>query len=195
MLSSIHPLGERTRNHSWWLTISFFTFGATLSGAVVGALLGLAGQILLSSVGQTTLLAGTAAVTFFGGILDLLRVNPWGSSRQVNENWIGHFRGWVYGGAFGVQLGAGIFTYVVTWGVYSALAAELLTASVALGALVGGVFGIGRSLALILAVRIDRPSRLTSFHRRMADLGPIVRRASALTSTGVGVLVMLVVVL
>ena len=188
MLSSIHPLGERARNHSWWITVLSFTIGATLAGAGMGALLGLGGQRLLSALDPAILLAITAGVVALGGLLDLLRVKPWGSRRQVNENWIGHFRGWVYGGAFGVQLGAGIFTYVVTWGVYSTLAAELLTASASLGALVGGIFGVGRSLALILAVRIDRPSRLTSFHRRMSDLGPLVRRSAALTSTAVGVL-------
>ncbi len=195
MLSSIHPLGERARNHKWWITVSAFTLGAILSGATVGGVLGLAGQRLLSAIDPTTRLAITAGVVIVGGVLDLLRVKPVGSTRQVNENWIGHYRGWVYGGAFGMQLGAGIFTFIVTWGIYSTLAAELFTASATLGALVGGIFGMGRSLAIILAVRIDRPSRLTSFHRRMADLGPALRRSAAVVSAGIGVLAIVGVLL
>jgi sulfite exporter TauE/SafE len=188
MLSSIHPLGERARNNRWWVTVSAFALGAITAGAATGAVLGLVGNAILGDLSSTTRLGVTAGVVTIGGVLDLRRVKPWGSSRQVNENWIGHFRGWVYGGAFGVQLGAGVLTYVVTWGVYSTLAAEILTGSAALGALVGAVFGLGRSLALILAVRIDIPSRLTSFHRRMADLGPPLQRSAALSSTGIGVL-------
>ena len=188
MLSSIHPLGERARNNRWSITVSFFTLGSIVSGAAVGGVLGLVGRAFLTTLSPTTRLGITAGVVAVGGGLDLLRGKLWGSSRQVNENWIGHFRGWVYGGAFGAQLGTGVLTYVVTWGVYSTLAAELLTASAALGALVGAVFGLGRSLAVLLTAHVDRPSRLTSFHRRMADLGPVLHRSAALTSAGVGVL-------
>ena len=188
MLSSIHPLVERARNNKWWITVSSFTLGAIAAGMAVGGILGLAGNALLSNLSPTTRLGITAGVVAIGGVLDLLRVEPWGSRRQVNENWIGPFRGWVYGGAFGVQLGTGVVTYVVTWGVYSILAAEILTASAVLGVLVGAIFGLGRSLALILAFRIDIPSRLTLFHRHMADLGPPLQRLAALSSTGIGVL-------
>jgi sulfite exporter TauE/SafE len=195
MLSSIHPLGERARNNRWWITVSSFTLGAIAAGMAVGGILGLAGNALLSNLSPTTRLGITAGVVAIGGVLDLLRVEPWGSRRQVNENWIGPFRGWVYGGAFGVQLGTGVVTYVVTWGVYSILAAEILTASAVLGVLVGATFGLGRSLALILAFRIDIPSRLTLFHRHMADLGPPLQRSAALSSTGIGVLAIMGLIL
>ena len=92
---------------------------------------------------------------------------------------VGHYRGWVYGGAFGAQLGAGLATYVVTWLVYATFLSEALTASPLAGALVGATFGFGRSIALLLAVVIDRPSRLGAFHRRMADLGVVVHRIAA----------------
>jgi hypothetical protein len=51
--------------------------------------------------------------------------------------------------------------------------------SPASGAAVGATFGLGRSLGLWLAARVDRPSRLTAFNRRLAAAGPVVRRASA----------------
>ena len=188
MLSSIHPLGERARHNRWGLTVGAFTVASTLAGAVVGAGLGWVGSLLVGSIEEASLLLGTAVLALTAGALDLARVRPPGPERQVNEAWIGHYRGWVYGGAFGVELGIGVMTFVVTWGVYATYGAQLLSASPWRGAVVGGVFGFGRSLALLLARRIDRPSILTDFHRRMADLGLPVRRGAALSLAVAGVL-------
>jgi hypothetical protein len=195
MLSSIHPLGERARNNRWWVTATAFTLGASAAGGVVGGSLGWGGGLILGDASLGLRLGLTALVFVVAGVLDLVRISPWGPTRQVNEHWIGHYRGWVYGGAFGVELGAGVATYVVTWGVYATLAAEVLTASWLQGAVVGAIFGLGRSMALLLAVRIDRPSRLTAFHRRMAQLGPLLRRTSAAATVGLGTLGALVLVL
>ena len=188
MLSSIHPLGERARHNRWGLTVGSFTVASTMTGALVGTALGWAGSLLLGSVEAIALLLGTAILALIAGGLDLARVKPPGPERQVNEAWIGHYRGWVYGGAFGAELGLGVMTFVVTWGMYATYGAQLLSASPWRGAAVGGVFGFGRSLALLLARRIDRPSRLTGFHRRMADLGLPVRKGAALTLAVAGVL-------
>lgn len=127
--------------------------------------------------------------------LDLARIDPPGPERQVNETWIGHYRGWVYGGAFGAELGLGLATFVVTWGVYATFAAEFLSASPSSGAIIGAIFGIGRSLALVAAVWVDRPSRLTAFHARMASIGLPVHRGSAIASVAVGLIISLEVVL
>jgi hypothetical protein len=188
MLSSIHPLGERARHNRWGLTVGAFTVASTMTGAVVGTGLGWVGSLLVGSIEETSLLLGTAVLALTAGALDLIRVRPPGPERQVNEAWIGHYRGWVYGGAFGVELGIGVMTFVVTWGVYATYGAQLLSASPWRGAVVGGVFGFGRSLALLVARRIDRPSILTDFHRRMADLGLPVRRGTALSLAVAGVL-------
>lgn len=173
MLSSIHPLGERTRNNRWSTTVAAFTLGAVGTAAAVGALLGWSGSRLIDLQAGATI-AAMGAIALTAGALDTLGVPAPGPERQVNEHWIGSFRGWVYGGAFGAQLGAGLTTYVVTWGVYATLAVELLSGSALGGAVIGGVFGLGRSMGLLLAGRIDRASRLTTFHDRMARLGPVM---------------------
>lgn len=189
MLSSIHPLGERARHNRWWLTVTAFTVGAVVSGAGLGLLLGAMGSFL-PEVATTTLLVATALLALTAGILDIAGVEAPGPRRQVNENWIGSFRGWVYGGGFGLELGLGLFTYVVTWGVYAMMASAVLTTSPVLGAVVGAAFGLGRSATLWLAVVVDRPSRLTSFNRRLAEAGPLVRRGSAIGFTLLGVVAM-----
>ena len=183
MLSSIHPLGERARHNRWAITATAFTIGAVIVGAAIGALAGLAGSAFdgawrWAAVGATTLLAG---------LLDISRVTPPGPRRQVNEDWIGTFRGWVYGIGFGAQLGAGAATYVVTWGVWATLVAAFLAGGPLPGAIVGATFGIGRSVLLLLAGRVDRPSRLTSFNRRMADLASPVARGVAVAFIALGI--------
>jgi len=178
MLSSIHPLGERARHNRWALTVTAFTVGAVISGSLVGLALGAVGSAMAPR-GSSGLLIATAVAALMSGALDMAGVQAPGPSRQVNETWIGAFRGWVYGGGFGLELGFGLVTYVVTWGVYATYLAALATASPMLGAVVGATFGLGRSLGLWLAGYVDRPSRLAAFNRRLAYAGPVVRRGSA----------------
>lgn len=186
MLSSIHPLGERGRHNRWGITVTSYTVGAMASGAAVGALLGLLGSYVFGAVDPRVSLSIMGAVAIASGTLDLSRVSPPGPTRQVNEHWIGHYRGWVYGGAFGAQLGLGVVTFVVTWTVYATLISELILARPLAGAFVGAVFGLGRSLALLLAGIVGRPSELTAFHRLMDRLGAPVMRLSGYTVFGVG---------
>lgn len=190
MLSSIHPLGERARHNRWAVTVTAFTAGAVLSGAAAGLVLGSLGALTLGSWGNGVPAIATAVAALAAGGLDIARVRPPGPHRQVNETWIGAFRGWIYGGGFGLELGLGVLTYVVTWGVYAMFVSALLTGSPAAGALVGAVFGFGRSLSLLAAGFIDRPSRLTSFNRRLALIGPSMHRMSsvALALSGVAIL-------
>ncbi|MGA7282314.1 MAG: hypothetical protein WBZ40_11110 [Acidimicrobiia bacterium] len=179
MLSSIHPLGERARHNNWLLTVSAFTIGSAVIGALIGSVLGFIGSLAFGSVGTNALLELTAVAVLVTGVLDVARISPIGPQRQVNESWIGHYRGWVYGIAFGAELGAGVATFVVTWLVFAVFTAELLTAAPWQGAIIGAVFGFGRSLALWAAGWIDRPSRLTQFHEAMAGLGLPLHRVAA----------------
>lgn len=186
MLSSIHPLGERSRDNRWSLTVGAFTLGAGSSGALLGGVAGLLGSVLLGPSSLDHTLLATGAVAAFAALLDFARIRPPGPSRQVNENWIGALRGWVYGGGFGAQLGLGMTTYVVTWGVYASIAGAVLSASPAGGVGVGAVFGLGRSVSLWLAGRVDRPSRLVSFNQRLVTAGQVVTMASSVGLTAIG---------
>jgi len=185
MLSSIHPLGERARHNRWFVTASAFAVGAIVSGAALGSAMGFIGSAFLSMT-TTTLLVATAVVALAAGILDLVGTKAPGPARQVNETWIGSFRGWVYGGAFGLELGLGVFTYVVTWGVYATFLSAVLTASPVAGALVGATFGIGRSISVLAAGYVDRPSRLVSFNRALVEAGPVVRTGASTAFAALG---------
>src|SRR5204863_3591983 len=84
-------------------------------------------------------LAAIAGVVLDAGVAGSRLPSP---TRQVDETWLGRYRGWVYGAGFGLQLGAAFTTIVAGSITYVAFAGALLAGSAAGGALIGGVFGL-----------------------------------------------------
>lgn len=169
MLSSITPLGERSRRQHFSITTVCLVAGATGAGAGLGALLGVVGTGLPLTGRQRLLTVGVLAAV--GLVADLsLRAGVPTHLRQVDERWLQRYRGWVYGLGFGGQLGVGVATVVTTSTVYLTLLGEALAPSVLAGAAIGATFGAVRGASVLLAVRIDTPVRLTDFHRRFSML-------------------------
>ena len=166
MLGSITPLGERSRGRRWGITVTAFALAATAAGAGLGAVLGaLGGLVGLSAAARTGLLAAAVAVAVAVDLLPGVRAP--GPRRQVNEAWLRRYRGWVYGGGFGIQLGLGVTTIVSTAAVYATGAAAFLAGSGAAGALVGGAFGTARAATLLAAGGVDDPGALATLDRRL----------------------------
>src|SRR4051812_37518215 len=122
MLSSIHPLGERARNNRWAITTTAYLIGSAAGGALVGAAAGAIGQRLGvptgSAPGATTAALAVAVAVVLAAELLAPRGRWPGPRRQVNEDWFGRYRGWVYGAGFGFQLGTGVSTQITTAAVY-----------------------------------------------------------------------------
>ena len=152
MLGSITPLGERGRNRRWGVTVTAYLAGSVIGGLLIDGALGALGRLVTKVTGWSgaSRLGLLAAVVAIGLLLDLrvagLRLPT--VHRQVNEDWMVRYRGWVYGLGFGLQLGTGVVTVVTTSAVYATLAAALLSGSAAAGALIGGVFGLIRAAAV-----------------------------------------------
>lgn len=162
MLGSITPLGERSRGSNWWITFGWFVAGASVSGTALGAALGLAGGGLtdLFDLSLTARVQLFALVTATAVLVDLaVRKVPSGL-RQVNAYWIGRYRSWFVGLGFGLQLGLGVGTIVTTALVYSSLASAVLVSSASQGAILMGMFGAARGLALLPAASVRTPSSL-----------------------------------
>ena len=163
MLTSITPLGERGRGNRWAVTTTAYAVGCALGGATTGLVLGSVGALLpalpvLLVAGAACLLA--AAADLAPGRLPVGR-------RQVDERWLGHYRGWVYGLGFGYQLGLGVVTIVTSAATFAVLAVALLTQSPVAGAVVGLVFGSARALPALLVRGVDSPDRLRQLARRV----------------------------
>jgi hypothetical protein len=179
MLSSITPLGERSRRQRFVVTAVFLLIGASLAGAALGALLGALGAQL--AIGSSERLAALGVAAALGLSGDLLL--PGGVPthlRQVDERWLHRYRGWVYGLGFGGQLGLGVATVVTTSAVYLTILGEALAPSIVAGAVIGAIFGCIRGASVLLVAYVDTPARLLDFHRRVSTLE---RPAAAVTLT------------
>jgi hypothetical protein len=184
MLASITPLGERGRSRRWSVSAPAYVVGSAAGGLAVGALAGGLGALLLAAVDVGTparLVVLVAALVL--GLLVELRVGglrPPGPKRQVNEDWLEVYREWVYGAGFGLQLGAAVLTQVATAATWVMLLAAALSGSVAVGAVVGVVFGLVRAVPVLLTLRVRDAASLRRLHVRAAEL----ERPAALTAVG-----------
>jgi hypothetical protein len=153
MLASITPLGERSRGFTWWHTALAFAVGAIAAGATGGALLGLLGALVVGGARPVLVLAIVAAAT----AVDVAGVQPPSSRRQVNEDWLGRYRGWVYGVGFGGQLGVGVATIVTTAATYATVV---------------------RAAALLAGRRVADTAGLMGLHQRLLAVRAPARRAT-----------------
>jgi hypothetical protein len=178
MLASITPLGERGRHSCWGITVTAFLVGATVAGAALGALAGALGAIALpDTAGAGARLALLAAAGLIATALDLHGERAPGPRRQVNEDWLRAFRGWVYGLGYGAQLGLGVTTVVSSAALYVALVAAFASGDPALGAVAVGCFGAVRGLTLLVAAPIRRPDQLIALHAGLRRWRGPARRA------------------
>ena len=178
MLSSITPLAENGRGHRYRTTVLWFILGAVIGGIVLGgaaALVALGVGALAPSATTVVAIAAGASVVALVSDLGVRGVSLPVHHRQVNERWLDQFRAWVYGVGFGLQIGMGLATYIMTAALYLLLVIAALSGSVAVALCLGAVFGLVRGLAVLLGRTITNPDTLRSFHRRFSALGPKVR--------------------
>jgi hypothetical protein len=181
MLSTLTPYGERARGNRYVATVSWFAAGATLGGAVLGAVIaGLAALVALTawSAGTVVAIAAVAGVVCVASDLRLggrhLPLVP----RQVNEQWVSGYRRWVYAVSFGAQIGFGVSTYVMTAAVYLMVVLGALSGSPLVGWLIGLGFGAARGLAILLGARLSSPAAIRRFHERFEGLASSSRAAA-----------------
>jgi len=184
MVSAINPFTERSRGNRYWLTTLWFIAGSVLGGALLGALAAVGAALWGSLWGSLT---GSVAVAAGVGCVGCLvaaasdsstvRFRLPGHPRQVNEQWLGRYRRWVYACGFGVQIGVGFATYIMTAAVYLTVLLGALSDSPATAFAVGLVFGLVRGLAVLLSSGAADPAALRQLHRRLDLLAPWSLRA------------------
>src|SRR5579884_2306657 len=178
MLASITPFGERGRGFSWRLTASAFAVGSIAAGAAAGAGAGALGSLLPG--GSDWRWIALLAVMVLTLLFDASPLRRWlpSSRRQVNENWLWRYRGWVYGVGFGAQLGVGLATIVTSATIYATAIAALLSGGPVPGAVIGATFGAVRALALLPARSVIDRDSLISLHRRLGSWETALRRTT-----------------
>jgi hypothetical protein len=101
--------------------------------------------------------------------------------RQVNEDWLTTYRGWVYGFGFGFQLGLGFATIVTTSTVWLAFLAAALTGSLAWAIAIGSLFGFARGVLIFATINVQTPAALRQLFRTIEATGPQVHRGAIVT--------------
>lgn len=152
MLTSITPLGERGRRMNWAVTTAWFTGGTAVGGALTGAMFGALGSTLAPLDHPKWALFVLAIASALGLAVEraVLGVRLPSVKRQVDDQWLYRYRGWIYGSGFGFQLGLGFVTVVNTGMVYLAALICFLTGSLTVGACLGAAFGLARALPFLL---------------------------------------------
>lgn len=168
MLGSITPLGERGRNSRWVLTVGAFILASTLAGALLGGVLGTVGAVVgLRGSGASLWLLAAALVAGLAFDLRIGGLQLPSVTRQVDDQWLYRYRGWVTGVGFGFQLGLGVVTIVTTAFTYVTLSAAVLSGSGMAGALVGGTYGAVRAATILVGSAVNSPDRLVRMHERL----------------------------
>lgn len=167
MLGSISLLGERARGRRWGVTVGWLALGAVGAGAGLGAVLGEIGELLPlgSAAAAYALLAalGLAVVVDVGWLPR--RVGP---VRQVNDQWLTVYRGWVAGLGFGVQLGLAVATVVTSATTYVVLAAMVLVRDPGQAAAIGAVYGGVRAATVLPGAAIRTSADLARADSQLA---------------------------
>jgi len=194
MLASINPLGERARGTKFGRTFAWYAAGSVAGGAAIGALMGGIGEGLRATVdlSHSAVAIVIAVACAIGIALDthvagLRLLSP---RRQVNEDWLSTYRGWLYGVGFGFELGLGVVTVVPTSAVYVMLLLEVLSGSMVHAVLIGVAFGAARALPLLVTRPVRDPDQLrtTLGHvHRYAIPVDLLTRAAVTTLGAVGI--------
>jgi MFS family permease len=163
MVSALNPMAERGRGHRYWLTAAWYLVGAVAGGGLLGAGCAvLAAGVSALGLGWhvRALLAAAAALVCWLSDGTLVRWSLPIHPRQVNERWIGRYRRWIYAAGFGVQIGTGFATYVMSATVYLTAGLAASTGSPRLALAVGIAFGAVRGLGVCCGALARTPDRL-----------------------------------
>lgn len=189
MISAINPIAERGRGYRYSLTAAWFILGSLAGGALLG---GAASVIawLLRGLGQPA----AALIAVLGCLIVLaadLRVGGFAlptHPRQVNERWLTDYRRWLYAAGFGLQIGCGFATYIMTAATYLLVLLAMLSGSATFALAVGLSFGLVRGSAVLLSSRCRHPQSLRTLHRRLHRWEPASLRQAVVVEAIAAVL-------
>ncbi|MBO0769407.1 MAG: hypothetical protein J2O48_12050 [Solirubrobacterales bacterium] len=176
MLASLTPYAEAGRGNRWRVTASAFSVGAVCAGALGGLFWGSLGSL---APGGSWRLVTALVVLAVALSIDAtpLRTRLPLTKRQVNEDWMSTFRGWVYGVGFGAQLGLGFITLVACAAIYATFAVAFLSGSPLIGVCIGAVFGATKAASLLPAGMARTREALVALHQGLIRVEPFSVRA------------------
>lgn len=177
MVETISPMVHGGRNTSYFRAVVFHTFGAALSAAALGAVLGALGSASGAPWGEIGLWVAVGIAALYA-LRELAGVNIplLDLDRQVPMWWRSFFGHDVAAFLYGLGLGVGFVTYLSFGTLIAVAATALVSGSPGVGLLCLLPFGVARGLS-VLAVGKGDPGDLLE---RLE--GPAVRARARLVN-------------
>jgi hypothetical protein len=196
--SMVETIGVAGRDGSRRVTIAAcatFTLGALAGGVATFGALAALGDLVHGAGGRAAyLVAAVIAVAAAAAEARGLRIAPQ-IRRQLPQGWRWTMPLPLAAALYGVLLGLGFTTFVLTFGVWALAGISLAVGDPLTGLVVGAAFGLGRALpVVIVAPAADRPfgircveamAERPSLYRgfRLGDAATLAAAAIALTAT------------
>jgi hypothetical protein len=158
MIETIGPAGHTGGRPTTAAACVTFTIGALAGALFTFGLLAALGELTHGAGGDlayaaAVVLAVTAAIAELRGTAIMPQVR-----RQLPEHWRRALPMPLAAGLYGILLGLGFTTFVLTFGVFALAGIVFAVGEPSVGLVVGLGFGVGRALPIVLAAPIaDRP--------------------------------------
>jgi hypothetical protein len=175
MVDTLAPQGYAGRMRTTLIACATFSAGALVGGVVTFGGLALLGEAAgAGSVAVAAAIALVAAVGEARGARIMPQVR-----RQVPESWRRVLALPLAAGLYGVLLGLGFTTFILSFAVWALAGVSVALGDPALGLLVGLGFGIGRALPVVVLAPLAETERGADAHAAMAERPSILRALRA----------------
>jgi hypothetical protein len=174
MVETLAPAGYAGRLRTTLIACATFTVGALVGGVITFGGLGLLGRWLGAAGTGAAAVAAVIAVAAAAGEARGVRIVPQ-VRRQVPESWRRVLPLPLAAGLYGVLLGLGFTTFILTFAVWALAAVSVALGDPQLGAVLGLAFGAGRALPVIALAPVAESDRGDAAHAAMAERPAILR--------------------
>ncbi|MGH2924855.1 MAG: hypothetical protein ACRDK1_02655 [Solirubrobacterales bacterium] len=195
MVETVGLAGEPARRRTTLAACATFAPGAVLGGVVTFGLLAALGEVAHGANGRVAcLLAAAIALVAAAAEARGTRIVPQ-IRRQLPERWRWTMPLPLAAGLYGILLGLGFTTFVLSFGVWALAGISVALGDPGLGLMIGAAFGIGRAIPVVAVAPIvdtprgnrcielmaERPVLYRAF--RLGDAVTLCLVAAALTAT------------
>ena len=178
MVETLAPQGYAGRMRTTLAACLTFSAGALAGGAATFGGLALLGQAL--GAGGAAALGVAAAIALAAAIGEARRARILPQvRRQVPESWRRRMPLPLAAGLYGVLLGLGFTTFILTFAVWALAGVSVALGDPALGLAIGLAFGAGRLLPVVVLAPAAATEAGTAFHAAMAERPQILRSLRA----------------
>ena len=178
MVDTLAPHGYAGRLRTTLVACATFAAGALAGGAATFGGLALLGEALGAGGAAAIAVAAAVALAAAAGEARGARIVPQ-VRRQVPESWRRVLPVPLAAGLYGVLLGLGFTTFILSFAVWALAGVSVALGEPALGLLVGLGFGLGRTLPVVLLAPLAGTERGAAAHAAMAERPRLLRALRA----------------